>query len=308
MGGLIIVLLIIFILFPTLLSFIVEFRIPKYFTKKRNLTVRKQIQDLKKVDNKRKTRKKNINKRNVKSTYEDPYYGLGPMTIKESMFYEGKDDKMYRITLKDEPEGVLQIPCQDNGLLQKIDNNMFGSLYENGNIKSKGKMKDNKRHGMWEYYYPNKELMSVINYKSSNLRSNFKDGFRNGPCKYFYENGKIMSEGSWLNQKLNGKWKYYNLNEGRLIFEGNWSSDLMSGVWSIYSNKDFLIDEDGKPGEMIELKKPKKINHDFDNMDIYRKRWMMKNILRGLRFEQTTKIHNKISNIVDQMNKKNKNS
>ena len=65
-------------------------------------------------------------------------------------------------------------------------------------------MKDNKRHGMWEYYYPNKELMSVINYKSSNLRSNFKDGFRNGPCKYFYENGKIMSEGT----KLNGKCFY----------------------------------------------------------------------------------------------------
>ena len=43
-------------------------------------------------------------------------------------------------------------------------------------------------------------------------------------------------------------------------------------------------------------------------MDIYRKRWMMNNILRGLRFKQTTKIHDKISNIVDQMNKKNKNS
>ena len=98
-----IVILIIFIGLPILRLFIVEFIIPVYFTKKRNLTVRKQIQDLEKVDNKRKTRKKNINKRKVKSTYEDPYYGLGPMTIKERMFYEGKDDHMYRITLKDEP-------------------------------------------------------------------------------------------------------------------------------------------------------------------------------------------------------------
>ena len=303
-----IVILIIFIGLPILRLFIVEFIIPVYFTKKRNLTVRKQIQDLEKVDNKRKTRKKNINKRKVKSTYEDPYYGLGPMTIKERMFYEGKDDHMYRITLKDEPEGVIQPPCQDNGLLQKIDNNIFGSLYENGNIKSKGKMKDNKRHGMWEYYYPNKELMSVINYKSSNLRSNFKDGFRNGPCKYFYENGKIMSEGSWLNQKLNGKWKYYNINTGRLIFEGNWSSDLMIGVWSIYVSDLKFRNKEIKNGEMIELEKPKRINHDFDNMDIYKKRYQMNNILKGLKWFQTTKIRDKISNIVDQMNKKNKNS
>ena len=89
-------------------------------------------------------------------------------------------------------------------------------------------------------------------------------------------------------RNLNGKWKYYNINTGRLIFEGNWSSDLMIGVWSIYVSDLKFRNKEIKNGEMIELEKPKRINHDFDNMDIYKKRYQMNNILKGLRWFQTT--------------------
>ena len=62
----------------------------------------------------------------------------------------------------------------------------------------------------------------------------------------------------------------------------------MIGVWSNYVSDLKFRNKEIKNGEMIELEKPKRINHDFDNMDIYKKRYQMNNILKGLRWFQIT--------------------
>ena len=73
------------------------------------------------------------------------------------------------------------------------------------------------------------------------LEEELKDGVRNGSYKR-YENGKIKEEGTYLNDKKNGEWTFYNQN---ILFEiVNFKDGEKSGVYKKY-NGDVVIKEGG---------------------------------------------------------------
>ena len=76
---------------------------------------------------------------------------------------------------------------------------------ERGRIFSEGIYIDNKKQGVFKYYFDD---------DSGNLHSEitFKDDVENGLQKYYWENGKIRREGNVIDGKENGDWKIYDEN------------------------------------------------------------------------------------------------
>ena len=105
----------------------------------------------------------------------------------------------------------------------KLDGPWKG-YYENGQLRSEGNHKSNKKVGLWKEYYENDQLRSEGNFKGKS--------WKDGPWKEYYENGQLWKEG---NYKLHGKvglWKEYYEN-GQLWKEGNFKGQE-DGLWKEY--------------------------------------------------------------------------
>lgn len=77
--------------------------------------------------------------------------------------------------------------------------------YPNGKIQLTGTYKNDKRDGLWTYYYENGNKWSEAEYTN---------GEYNGKSTTWFENGKLRYEGYYKNGKKTGKWKFYN-EEGK---------------------------------------------------------------------------------------------
>ena len=69
--------------------------------------------------------------------------------------------------------------------------------YTNGQVKSKGEIKDGKLDGKWIYWHGNGQIRSEKHYK---------DGKEDGKSTWWYENGQILSEEHYKDGKKDGKW------------------------------------------------------------------------------------------------------
>ena len=62
--------------------------------------------------------------------------------------------------------------------------------------------KDGQRHGLWECYHDNDQLL----YKGT-----YENGKEHGLWEYYYFNGgQLYWKGTYVNGKEHGLWKYYN--------------------------------------------------------------------------------------------------
>lgn len=75
------------------------------------------------------------------------------------------------------------------------------SYYLNGNIYSKGAIKNHKENGIWEFWHSNGVKAR---------EGEFIDGKPNGTHKYWYENGQLRGIGNWKNGIYDGKWEMYS--------------------------------------------------------------------------------------------------
>ncbi len=71
--------------------------------------------------------------------------------------------------------------------------------YELHQKMSEGMYKDNKKTGVWVDYFPSGNIKNKIN---------FKDGRPSGQCNLYFWDGKIKEEGTWLNNRWVGNYKY----------------------------------------------------------------------------------------------------
>jgi antitoxin component YwqK of YwqJK toxin-antitoxin module len=67
-----------------------------------------------------------------------------------------------------------------------------------------------KRHGYWEIYYENDQLMSKGNYVNDK---------EHGYWEWYHDNGQLDSKGNYLNGKLHGYWEAY-YSDGDLDYKG----------------------------------------------------------------------------------------
>lgn len=81
--------------------------------------------------------------------------------------------------------------------------------YQDGKVKMKGSLKNNKRHGKWEYYYPSGNMWSICHYN---------EGAKHGETIVYYENGIKRYEGEYLNDAKAGIWRFYS-ERGELMKE-----------------------------------------------------------------------------------------
>lgn len=83
-------------------------------------------------------------------------------------------------------------------------------FYQNGNLKAKGKITNNIKHGKW---------------------------------KLFYENGNREQIGTFIQDKKAGIWKSYHTN-GSIHAEKEWDNDKLTRIISCYDEKGNKMDVD----------------------------------------------------------------
>ena len=77
------------------------------------------------------------------------------------------------------------------------------AYFLNGNLYSKGEIKNHKENGQWEFWH---------SHGKKAREGEFIDGKPNGTHKYWYENGQLRGIGNWKNGIYDGPWEMYNEN------------------------------------------------------------------------------------------------
>ena len=116
-----------------------------------------------------------------------------------------------------------------NILKRGILNGPINVYYPNGKIKIKQFFINNRRAGIWQYYYENGKLKAEIIY---NIMTNDEEGV----IKNYDEKGVLMSEGRIVNDNMAGVWNYYD-EKGRK----NYTYDFVKGIITTYDEKGKII-------------------------------------------------------------------
>lgn len=106
----------------------------------------------------------------------------------------------------------------------KVQDSLYTSYYQNGNVKSIGHYTRNKASGWWEYFYENGNLK---------MRGELKDNVSDGNWEYYYENGGLNMEGIIDNGMREGEWKFYYEN-GNLKTVGEYQENKKEGLWTYF--------------------------------------------------------------------------
>ena len=94
-------------------------------------------------------------------------------------------------------------PDKINILKRGIINGPINIYYPNGKIQVKQFFINNRKAGIWQYYYENGKLKAEIIY---NIMTNDEEGV----IKNYDEKGIIISEGRIINNNMVGVWNYYD--------------------------------------------------------------------------------------------------
>lgn len=82
-------------------------------------------------------------------------------------------------------------------------------------------------------FYPNKQMQ---------MDGGYKNNKREGVWKYWYENGKPWSEGFYVNGKSEGKRTTYFEN-GKIRYVGNYREDMRVGKWQFFDETGRMLSE-----------------------------------------------------------------
>ena len=70
---------------------------------------------------------------------------------------------------------------------------IWGSYYDNGQLRYKGSYKDDKQDGIWEYYFSNGQL---------SFKGSYKDDLKDGIWEEYYINGNLEFKGLYKDDEL----------------------------------------------------------------------------------------------------------
>ena len=115
--------------------------------------------------------------------------------------------------------------------------------YQNGKTRFEGQFKDDRPYGEFKNFYESGNLQAVSKYSDDGVI-----------CKInsFHENGKPLAEGTYINQKKDGKWLFYSDIDGKIVAEESYSMDILEG------RKVSFYPETGEPAEITFYKQGKK--------------------------------------------------
>ena len=116
-----------------------------------------------------------------------------------------------------------------NILKKGILNGPMNIYYPNGKIQVKQFFINNRKAGIWQYYYENGKLKTEVVY---NMMSSDEEGI----VKNYDEKGIIVSEGKVVNENMVGVWNYYD-EKGKKSY----TYDLTKGIITTYDEKGKII-------------------------------------------------------------------
>ena len=102
-----------------------------------------------------------------------------------------------------------------------------------GKLIYEGEFKDNRPDGKFTYYDSTQKVKAI---------SLFSEAGSKTQATTFNRFGKKSSEGTYINEKREGIWKFYNDNE-YLIAEEYYENGIPSGIWKNYYHKGALLEE-----------------------------------------------------------------
>jgi antitoxin component YwqK of YwqJK toxin-antitoxin module len=105
------------------------------------------------------------------------------------------------------------LPVTPNGMHPSPDfptdglDGPYEEYYENGQLKTRGTIRDGEVEGRWEDYYEDGQLKT---------KGTMKDGEPDGPYEHYDENGRLMTKGTMKDGEVEGPWEEYDEN-GQLM-------------------------------------------------------------------------------------------
>ncbi len=102
-----------------------------------------------------------------------------------------------------------------------------------GKLIYEGEFKNNLPVGQFTYYDSTQKVKAI---------SLFSEGGTKTQATTFNRYGKKSSEGTYINEKREGTWKFYNDDE-YLIAEEFYENGIASGTWKNYYHKGALLEE-----------------------------------------------------------------
>ncbi|MEI6765233.1 MAG: LytTR family transcriptional regulator DNA-binding domain-containing protein [Bacteroidota bacterium] len=109
----------------------------------------------------------------------------------------------------------------------------YWKKYSGDTLKYEGTFKNDQPTGEFKYYFPDGKIKSIANYT---------DNGKVAKTVSFHPNGKKLAEGTFIDKKKDGQWKYYNTSE-ILIAEENYKNGLRDGVWKTWLETGRLDEE-----------------------------------------------------------------
>lgn len=107
---------------------------------------------------------------------------------------------------------------------------IWSEFHTTGEFRGKGVYKEGSRTGDWEFFYASGKLEQKGRYD--------KKGRMQGVWKWFYEDGKLWREELYVNGKHEGQLTDYD-QEGKIILQGSFVDNRKEGVWK-YETPDYL--------------------------------------------------------------------
>ena len=136
---------------------------------------------------------------------------------------------------------AIGVSCREEGDVRK-------TYWENGNLKSELRYKDDELDGRCVWYTANgKPQMEVVYrqnkmngllrrwYENGNVmeESWYKDGVQDSVYRAYSLKGLLVEEGYYVDGKLNGDYHRWYEN-GQVFQEGQFVDDMMDGTWLVF--------------------------------------------------------------------------
>jgi len=150
----------------------------------------------------------------------------GPFLTKYSKLYFQDTGKLVTGTVKKYYEHTPELLESTTVYRNGLKNGEYSLYYTNGQLRENGTFVDGKLDGVYEEFWGNGQLSGkaiysqgvIINdekyHESGELKkkTNFKNGLKSGEVKIYYSNGNLAIEEFFINGKLDGIRKDFNLD------------------------------------------------------------------------------------------------
>lgn len=114
--------------------------------------------------------------------------------------------------------------------------------HDNGTRASLGQYESGRKHGFWQYWYPNGQLEK---------QGSFAQDAATGTWTEFRTDGGRSAEGEMLGGRPHGRWVYWHPN-GQIQAEGSFADGERDGVWREYDDHGApIVEREYRGGRLI---------------------------------------------------------